>query len=238
MAILLNTVTGINIQVLLIALFLPIVIWAFIQLGHKQIITAATCYVLFTMMLGIVPNFIPIYKTDPIVAALVSGVLLGISGGVVLRLGVANGPEALIGIFLKNKYNLQIGSFLTVFNIGIIAASLIHSDLTLAVYSLVSIYIAGKVTDYLIVGFNRYFEVNIISDEYIDITEFIQKKLLRGVTYTQCIGTYSLKKKMLMTTLVSSVELMQLKEYARSVDDECFLYINESTEVIGKRFLN
>ncbi len=237
LAILINSLTGYNMQFLLIVLFLPILIWAVVKLGYRQIVTATVCYVVFTVMMGIVPHILPEYQTDPIVAAMTSGVLLGISGGIVLRLGVANGPEALMGVYLKNKYNIQIGSFLMAFNVVIIAISLINSDLTLACYSMVSIYMSGKVTDRIIIGFNRYLEVNIISESYIEITEYIQKELGRGVTFIQCMGTYELKKRMLLITLVSNVEIMKLKEYVNSVDKNSFIYINESAEVIGKRFI-
>lgn len=235
---LLNKTTGLNLQLLLASMFLPIAVWAFFRYGIKQIITASISFILFTVFMGIAPLIVPILKTDAILAAIVSGVLLGVSGGIVLRLGVSNGPEALIGMHLKEKFNLQMGVFMTIFNSIIILLSLFKADMTIALYSAISIYISGKITDFIILGFGRYYELNIITKEYIMVSSFIQTEIKRGVTYIQCVGAYELNNKMMIKTLVKSDEIVKIKNYIKSVDLECFIYINESSEVIGTGFKN
>ena len=233
---LLSKTTGVNLQLLLVGLFIPIAVWAFFRYGIKQIITASISFILFTIFMGITPSIVPSLKTDPILAAIVSGILLGLSGGVVLRLGVSNGPEALIGMHLKKKFNLQIGVFMTIFNSIIILSSVLNSDITIALYSAISIYISGKVTDFIILGFGRYYEMNIITKEYITVSSFIQTEIKRGVTYIQCVGAYELSNKMMVKTLVKSDEIIKIKNYINAIDLECFIYINESSEVIGMGF--
>jgi uncharacterized membrane-anchored protein YitT (DUF2179 family) len=227
----------INIQIVLAVLCLPILIWAYITYGFKQIIYAFTCFVLFTVLLGIVKVF-PALKVDVVLAALLSGVLFGISGGIVLRLGVANGPEALVGIFVKNKYGISLGVFFTVLNTIIVSSSLLLPNATLnsILYSMVSIYVSGKVTDFIVAGFRRDYEVTIISEKYADITAFIHKDLKRGATYIKGLGSYNHQEKMLIKTLVSNSELIALKEYVKQVDPTCFMYINESIGVVGEGF--
>jgi uncharacterized membrane-anchored protein YitT (DUF2179 family) len=170
---------------------------------------------------------------------LVSGVLFGISGGIVLRLGVANGPEALIGLYLKNKYGVSIGMFFTILNTVIVSSSLLlpNSSLNNIIYSMVSIYISGKVTDFIVAGFRRDYEVTIISDKYEEITAFIHKDLKRGATFIKGYGTYNQQEKMLIKALVSNSELITLKEYVRNLDPSCFMYINESIGVVGNGFV-
>lgn len=229
---------GINIQLALAILCLPILIWAYITYGFKQIVYAFTCFILFTLMLSIVAIF-PVLRVDLVLAVLVSGVLFGISGGIILRLGVANGPEALVGMYLKKKHGISIGVFFTVLNFFIVTSSLLLPNTTLnnILYSMVSIFISGKVTDFIVTGFRRDYEVTIISDKYMDITTFIHKDLKRGATFVKGLGTYNLQKKMLIKTLVSNSELIVLKEYVMNVDPSCFMYINESIEVVGAGFV-
>lgn len=233
---LLSKVTGINMQLLLAGLFAPIGIWAYFKYGINQIITAAICFILFTVFMGVTPYIFPVLKTDQILAAIVSGIVLGLSGGVVLRLGVSNGPEALIGMHLKEKFNLQMGVFMTIFNTIIISLSVFNTNITTALYSAISIYVSGKVTDFIILGFGRYYEMNIITKEYITVANFIQTEIKRGVTYIQCVGAYELNNKMMIKTLVKSEEIIKIKNYINAVDLDCFIYINESSEVIGTGF--
>lgn len=160
---------GVNIQMVLAILCLPILIWAYITYGLKQIVYAFTCFTLFTVMLSVVEIF-PVLKVDLVLAVLVAGVLFGIAGGIILRLGVANGPEALVGMYLKKKHGITLGVFFTTLNTFIVTSSLLLPNTTLnnILYSMVSIYIAGRVTDFIVTGFRRDYEVTIISDKYGD----------------------------------------------------------------------
>lgn len=226
-----------NIQIVLAVLCLPILIWAYITYGLKQIVYAFTCFTFFTLLIGIV-KALPVLDIDVVLAALLSGILFGISGGIVLRLGVANGPEALVGIYMKNKFGISIGAFFTVLNTIVVSSSLLLPNTTLnsILYSMISIYVSGKVTDFIVVGFRRDYEVTIISDKYVEITAFIHKDLKRGATFIKGLGSYNHQEKMLIKTLVSNSELIALKEYVKKADPLCFMYINESIEVVGGDF--
>lgn len=227
-----------NIQLVLAALCLPILIWAYITFGIKQIIYAFTCFAFFTVIIGVV-KYLPVLQIDTVLAVLVSGILFGISGGLVLRLGVANGPEALVGLYLKNKYNISLGLFFTILNTVIVSSSLLFPNITLnnILYSMVSIYLSGKVTDFIITGFRRDYEVTIISDKHEEITTFIHKEIKRGATLIKGYGTYNHEEKTLVKTLVSNSELVVLKEYVKDFDPDCFMYINESIGVVGNGFV-
>ncbi len=226
-----------NIQLVLALLCLPVLVWAYVTFGYRQIIYAFTCFILFTILIGAV-KVLPILHIDVVLAALVSGLLFGVSGGIVLRLGVANGPEALIGIYLKNRFGITLGAFFTVLNTVIVASSLLLPDTTLnsIFYSMISIYVSGKVTDFIVAGFRRDYEVTVISDKYAEITAFIHNELHRGATFIRGVGSYNNQEKLLVKTLVSNSELIALKEFVKKVDPACFMYINQSIGVVGEGF--
>lgn len=227
----------VNIQLVLALLCIPVLIWAYVTFGYRQIVYAFTCFILFTILIGAV-KALPILHIDVVLAALVSGLLFGVSGGLVLRLGVANGPEALVGIYLKNRFGITLGVFFTVLNTVIVASSLLLPDTTLnsILYSMISIYVSGKVTDFIVAGFRRDYEVTVISDKYVEITAFIHNELHRGATFIRGMGSYNNQEKMLVKTLVSNSELIALKEYVKQVDPACFMYINQSIGVVGEGF--
>lgn len=53
------------------------------------------------------------------------------------------------------------------------------------------------------IGGKKYFNVSIMSDAYMDITEYIRNELKRSATFAQEMDTTNVKKKMLLQTLVS-----------------------------------
>jgi uncharacterized membrane-anchored protein YitT (DUF2179 family) len=233
-----NHVGGLNIQLLLVMMALPIILWAVIKYDRKQVFYASFCFFLFTALIGIYQKYLPAFKTDSVIAMVVAGVLTGLSTGIILRQGLANGPEAIVALYLKEKKGLSIGNFFMILNSLIVFSSIIYGNITYIIYSLMSIYISGKVTDYVILGTGRTYSVTIISENYQAIREFIHKELRRGVTFIPCIGTYSSSEKTMLKTVVSGSELVKLKEYTKSLNDDSFIYVTPSIEVIGKGFSN
>jgi uncharacterized membrane-anchored protein YitT (DUF2179 family) len=236
LATVINHIGGWNIQLLLLVMAAPIIIWAVIKYDRKQVFYASFCFFLFTALIGIFQKYLPAFKTDSVIATVVAGVLTGLSTGIILRQGLANGPEAIVALYLKEKNGLSIGNFFMILNSLIVFSSIIYGNITYIIYSLISIYISSKVTDYVILGTSRNYSVTIISESYQALREFIHKELNRGVTFIPCIGTYSSSEKTMLKTVISDSDLVKLKEYAKSLNDSSFIYVTPSIEVIGQGF--
>jgi uncharacterized membrane-anchored protein YitT (DUF2179 family) len=231
-----NNLTGMNIQVILIIMALPIFIWAFFRYDRQQIFYAAFSYFAFTFYIGVVNRIIPKLHADMIVISVCGGVVMGIAAGIIMKQRVANGPEAIIALYLKEKTGLSIGNFFLIMNTVIICSSIIYGNVTLIIYSLISTFIQSSVTDKLIIGFEKFFSVNIMSDQYLEITDFIRENLRRGVTFIQGMDTSNVKKKMLIQSVVNQQELIAIKEYVRSLEDDSFIYATRSSSILGRGF--
>ncbi|WP_236355069.1 YitT family protein [Konateibacter massiliensis] len=235
-AMVLNHIWGINVQLVLILLCIPVFVWSFLSYDRKQVFYAAFSYGMFTFYIGFVDKIFQEFVTDPIVATITGGVMLGIAQGIILKQAVANGPESIVGIYLKDKKGITVGTFFMAMNTLIISSSILFQDVTLIIYSLICNFICSKVTDIVIIGTEKYYIVRIMSDNYLDITGFISKELTRGVTFIQGMDTSNVKKKMLIETVVSKRELIRLKEYIKSINDDSFVYVTESAGLIGKEY--
>lgn len=236
LATVINHISALNIQLLLVFMAAPIIIWAVVKYDRKQVFYASFCYFLFTFLIGIYQKYLPAFKTDSVIATVVAGVLTGLATGIILRQGLANGPEAIVALYLKEKQGLSIGNFFMILNSLIVFSSIAYGNITYIIYSLISIYISGKVTDYVILGTSRNYSVTIISESYQAIREFIHQELHRGVTFIPCIGTYSATEKTMLKTVISESDLVKLKEYTKSLNDNSFIYVTPSIEVIGMGF--
>ncbi len=236
MATVIHNLAGFNIQLILLLLSLPIILWAFFKYEKKQVLYVVFCFGLFTLYTGFTGQIMPEFNTDPIIAAITGGLLFGIGSGIVLKEKVSNSPEAIVGLYLKETRDIKLGHFFLVLNTVVIFSSILYADFTMIIYSLISTYVASKVTDYVVVGTQRNYVVDIMSDSYLDITDFIQKKLKRGVTFTQSLDTSDVRKKMMIKTVVTNTELVDLKNYIKSLDDDSFVYVTESVGIIGGGF--
>lgn len=236
LATVINHMTAWNMQLMLLLMALPVFIWVFLFYERNQIFYAGFSYFMFTFWIGIADKIIPEFHTDPVIAAVSGGVILGFAGGIIMRQRVANGPEAIVALYLKEKTGITIGSFFLVMNSVIILSSILYGDLTLIIYSFMSNFVQSMVTDYVMIGGKRYYNVSVMSDQYLEITEYIRKELKRGVTFVQGMDTSNVTKKMLLQTVVSKHELVALRDYIKSLDDDSFVYANQSASLLGRGF--
>ena len=232
----LNHLMGLNIQMVLIVLCIPIFIWSLFFYDKRQVFYAAFSYGMFTFYIGIINKIFTGFVTDCIVATVTGGVMLGIAQGIILKQSVANGPESIVGIYLKEKKGMSVGTFFLILNTVIISSSILYGNITMIIYSLMCNAIASKVTDIVIIGTKKYYIVRVMSDHYLDITEYISKELQRSVTFIQGMDTSNVQKKMLLETVISKRELLKLKEYIKDIKDDSFVYVTESAGLMGKKF--
>lgn len=232
----LNKLTGLNVQILMICMAIPIFIWAFFCYEKKQILFAVFSFSMFTFYIGIAEKIIPVFKSDPFIASLGGGIVMGIAAGIVMKQRVANGPEAVVGLYLKEKKGLSIGNYFLVINTVVIFSSLLSGNLTLVIYSFFSVFVQSKVTDIIIIGTQKYYVVNIMSDKYLEITEYIQNDLHHSVTFVRGMDVSNMSKKMLVQTVLSKHELIDVKEYVKQFNDDSFIYASQSSSLLGRGY--
>jgi uncharacterized membrane-anchored protein YitT (DUF2179 family) len=105
-----------------------------------------------------------------------------------------------------------------------------------AIYSLIIIYIEGKIIDMIVSGASYHKTVMIVSDEYESIAAKIKNDLVRGATILSGTGAYSGKDRKMIYSVMSRRELEILKLHIKEVDPEAFVNVTEANEIIGKGF--
>lgn len=231
-----NRLTGANMQLLLLLLALPVFVWSVIYYEFKQVFFAIYSYLMFTFYVGIADKILPPFHTDIVIATIIGGAVCGFANAIVMKQHVANGPEAVVALYLKEKFGITVGNFFLVLNTVIIFSSILYGNLTLIMYSLIMTTVRSVVTDKVMIGGKKYYNVNIMSDSYLDITDFITKELKRGVTFIQAMDTTNMKKKIMMETIITKMELLRLRDYIKGLDDDTLIYANKSTSLLGRGF--
>jgi uncharacterized membrane-anchored protein YitT (DUF2179 family) len=105
-----------------------------------------------------------------------------------------------------------------------------------SMYSLIAYYIAFKVIDITVEGFQDSKSVWIISDQYREIGGAILARLGRGVTYLNGEGGFSGDDKKVVFCVVTRLEEAKLKSIVEEIDPESFLAVGAIAEVRGGRF--
>ena len=225
------TVILINIPLFIIAL--KDLGWRFCS---KAIIGTALLSVLIEVTSGI-KNVVNI-EHDLFLGCIFGGLLNGIGLSLVFKAdGSTGGSDLLAQIIYKKRPISSIGQILLIIDsLVIISNAVVFNSVSVALYSVIALYISKKTTDIIFEGVNYTKVVNIISKEGEKIANEIIKQTDRGVTICECIGVYTNEEYIHVISIVTVPQLPLVKKIVKSVDKKAFTYISDTREVLGLGF--
>ncbi|MCM3698136.1 YitT family protein [Paenibacillus macerans] len=174
--------------------------------------------------------------TDYILVSLYAGVTLGAGLGIVFRFGGTTGGSDIVARILGRKFGFSMGQVILTLDVVIIGMSLFYIRKENILYTLVAVFIASKVIDFIQEGAYSAKAFTIISDHAPEIAEIITKEMERGVTLIPAVGAYSKQAKHMAYCVVSRQEIRRLQRIAKSVDPRAFIIISDVHDVHGEGF--
>lgn len=216
---------------------LPLFILAGVKIGRKFFVTSLWGMLLSSLFIDLF-TMIPHPNTEPLIGALYGGVICGLGLGIVFSVGASTGGSDIIVRLLKQKWrNVPIGIINMCFDLGIAALTgIAFWNIERALYSGVSIFVAGRVIDAVVYSFDYSRVALIISKKHEIIADEIARKLDRGVTFLDGEGYYSREKAKVVLTAVKRQQLAELKELVVCIDPSAFIIVQEAHQVLGDGF--
>jgi uncharacterized membrane-anchored protein YitT (DUF2179 family) len=122
------------------------------------------------------------------------------------------------------------------FDAFVIIASLLYLDYREAMYTLVFVFVAARVIDFIQQGAYSGKAAMIISDQAPEVAEAILQEMNRGATILNGKGSFTRQEKEILYCVVGKNELMRLKHLVERVDPHAFVTVNDVQDVIGEGF--
>ena len=182
--------------------------------------------------------WVPIPVSDPLLAALLAGIIMGTGNGVILRSAGSSGGTDILSVMVQARFSVRLGNTVLAFNSIVLVAAAILFSLETALYTLVYIYVTSHILDLVVTGFSQRKSVMIISKSRGEIIVKILKELNRGVTVIKGQGGYSGEPADIIYTVISFRELASIKRLINQIDPGAFVVISDTAEVMGYRIGN
>lgn len=235
LAILLRYSTGIEIGIWILLLNIPIFL-----AGYRFISRRFTIYSLLGVLAlaGFLYLFtcFPFFIGDPLLSALLGGVLNGLGLGIIFRSKASTGGTDIIAIIVKRLWGFNIGQTSLALNLLVVGLLALIIDIQVAMYSAIAIFVSSQVIDQVEAGLGVSETILIISPHYEEIAHAILHDLHRGCTFLPAKGAYSGQSEMLILVTVSRIQLPRLKEMVFAIDESAFMIITDSIQVYGRGF--
>ncbi|MED4602804.1 YitT family protein [Paenibacillus validus] len=230
-----SVLSGLPLGIFLLLLNLPFLIVGYKQIGKTFAIS--TLYSVLIMSIGTtLLHPVPPLTIDPLLAAVFGGIILGIGVGLVIRSGGSLDGTEIVAILFSKKSAFSVGEIVMFINLFILGSAGFVFGWDHAMYSLIAYYIAFKMIDITIEGFDESKSVWIISDYNKEIGEAILHRLGRGVTYLNGEGAFTGGPKRVIFCVINRLEEAKMKTIVEEMDPAAFLAIGNIHDVKGGRF--
>lgn len=233
-----NIPAGISIFVLNITLL----IIAFSALTKQFVVRTIIGVIILSLFIGILQPFFQAYPLitageDKFMHVLIGGMLSGAGLGIVFSHNGSTGGTDILTVLLNKHFNLSFGRAMQFVDCTIICSSylLFHSMETI-VYGVVFTLVACYVCDFVVNGSRQTVQFLIISKNYKEIADTINRRVNRGVTVIEGKGWYSKENVEMLVVLSRKYESQDIFAVIKQIDPQAVVSQTFCHGVFGEGF--
>lgn len=179
----------------------------------------------------------PLVPNEPLLSSIYGGVFLGLGLGLIFKSKATSGGTDIVAMIISKYTKLPVGQLLIYVDSAIVLLGLaVFQDWKIPLYSLIVIFITGRVIDTIMQGINYDKTLFIISDKYEEIRHKIINDLNRGGTLFKGQGMYNGAERTIIFTVVNRREMAILQEYIHQIDPKAFVTVIDANEILGEGF--
>lgn len=235
-AIIINHVIEIDPAIVIFVGSLLLLGLSYLFLGLDQTagsVVATIVYPVFVEITEPISKLIVIDTSDLILMSILIGVLLGITNGLMYKVGFSNGGLNIISQIFYKYFRISLSKTTMVINLIVVLIGGFYFGFNMVLYALVIIYISSFVIDKVILGIsnNKAFYITTTEDE--KVRDYLINTLHHTVTIFDVKGGFLEKKRRVLLAVIPTRDYFRLKEGIKEIDPHAFFVVTDAYEVKG-----
>lgn len=229
-----NDFVGVNIDIStwVLIINLPLLYLSWKKLGNKFTIYSLFAVISASLFIKVIPE--TLVTENIFLAAIFGGALTGVGSGLCFRAGFSTAGTDIIVLVVQKLTGKSVGVIGFILNGIIVSLAGIMYGIEMGLYSLVSIFATTKLVDIFYVQQYKL-TVNIYTRKEKEVVKALLANNLRGVTvHTGLKGGYTNDPLSSIVTVISKHELLFIKKILMEVDEDAFINVQPTVEVVGK----
>ncbi len=179
----------------------------------------------------------PLVENDALLSSVFGGLFMGVGLGLIFKSRATSGGTDIVAMIFSKFTRLPVGQLMIAVDSTIVLLGLIvFKDWKIPLYSLIVIFVTGKVIDTILEGMNYDKVLLIVSDQIAEIRQKIIYDLNRGGTLLKGEGLYSQEERPVLLTVVNRRETVMLQHYINQIDPDAFVTVINANEILGNGF--
>lgn len=218
---------------------IPAILVSYNVLGRGFLFKSLIAMGLCTLFLDIIFPLFPVYEGNPFLAALYSGVFIGVGLALLYMRGASSGGTDFLTLTIKVLYpHFSIGFVTLVFDLLVILLGWpVFGSINSVLYGLASTALTSLVIDKIMYGIGAGKLVIIVTNQGHAIAKRIAEISKRGSTLLNGIGTYAGASRHVLLCACTRTEIYTICSAAKEVEQGAFVMVTETSEVFGRGFI-
>lgn len=209
----------------------PLFYIAYRCVSRQFFVRTVSCVAVQTLLLTVIPIPKEPVFDEPLLNALVGGVLTGYALGMMLRSKGCSGGVDIVGIyFLKKDIKITVGKISIFVNAVVYLVCAWLFDLNVACYSVIYAAIISYTMDR-----THYQNINMlcfIITKNKQLQYDLTKAIGRGVTYWDGKGAFTDESTIVNAVVISKYEVKELKRIVGILDPSAFVFMRDRKSVV------
>lgn len=213
---------------------------AFVLLGKEVAMRSAYVSVLYSVTLEVIQYVWSMsgpLTNQPVLELVFCFMILAVCSAIFFNMDASSGGSDIIALVLKKYTNVSIGTALLVVDFIVVIVAFFVYGVTVGLFSLAGFLAKSFFIDTVIETLNLCKYFTIISKNAEPICNYINTELNHGATIYDARGAYTKDNKQAVMTVVKREQARSLRNYVHEVDPDAFMMITNSSEIIGKGFI-
>ena len=209
-----------------------------VAIGKSIFFASAASSLLYPLVLGVVEK-LPLdhyLVSDPLLATIAGGALLGISAGMILRVGASTGGSDNLALALHKWTHLPTASLLTMIDVLILLLQALFSGFEQILYGIIFTLISNAIVNKMLLLGQPQLQLFVVSEKIAEIRHMILYDLNMGATMIQIETGISSHRDEGLLSVIHPRSLHLVTESIQKIDPNAFLTIIEAKEVRGQGF--
>ena len=230
-------IPDLGVGLIYLLLNVPLFSLAWMAVGRRFFFFSIIGTMTLTLALAFV-NFIDFKVEDPILNALLAGLILGGGAGLCLRTSGSQGGMDILSVMLLKRFSINIGTTILTVNVIVLLIISIYYSIEAVLHTMIVVYVTSKVINIVVTGLSQRKSIFIISSKWQEIADEILKDIRRGVTIIKGEGGYMRNEEHILYAVLAFTEIGELKRIVRKHDSAAFVVISDTLEVMNYRIGN
>jgi len=216
---------------------IPLLILSYKKLNNRVTIYSILGTLSLSLFLVLTQHLTSVISVnDTLLLCVYGGILTGAGHGIAYANHGSEGGMDIVVMLVKKKYDsFDVGQLGFIVNCGIVFLGMLLNGVPVGLYTFMSMYISGVLTDKIIHGLSKKKVLLIITDKQQEVCDYITKYKYHGVTILEGRALTGYERKVIYC-IVHISRLPAFKFGIQKIDNDALISIIDAAEVDGRGF--